>query len=190
LESKMGVLDDAIREHLELKRKHGAPEDEIQQKEQEALGPPASTLHPPPDATDEPAYEEPALPGPAAEALAPEPAGFYDDEHSAVEEEEILPALDDEALLEAELEPEEDLPAEPLPPPPPSRDFFEDSEPFFEEEPLPGEGRGAADPDEGLPEADDGEDLLEETPEFLQDTPEGDRLWFEQKPPKDFDFDD
>jgi hypothetical protein len=34
----------------------------------------------------------------------------------------------------------------------------------------------------------DGEELLEETPEFLQDAPEHDRLWFEQKPPRDFDF--
>lgn len=34
------------------------------------------------------------------------------------------------------------------------------------------------------------EDLLEETPEFLEETPEDDQLWFEQKPPKDFDFDD
>jgi hypothetical protein len=32
-------------------------------------------------------------------------------------------------------------------------------------------------------------DVIEETPEFLQDTPDHDRLWFEQKPPKDFDFD-
>jgi hypothetical protein len=32
------------------------------------------------------------------------------------------------------------------------------------------------------------EDVLEETPEFLQETPEHERLWFEQKPPKDFDF--
>ena len=32
------------------------------------------------------------------------------------------------------------------------------------------------------------EDMLEETPDFLQDTPEHDRLWFEQRPPKDFDF--
>jgi hypothetical protein len=32
-------------------------------------------------------------------------------------------------------------------------------------------------------------DVLEETPEFLQDTPEHDRLWFEQHPPRDFDFD-
>jgi hypothetical protein len=33
------------------------------------------------------------------------------------------------------------------------------------------------------------EDVLEETPEFLQETPDHDRLWFEQRPPKDFDFD-
>jgi hypothetical protein len=33
-------------------------------------------------------------------------------------------------------------------------------------------------------------DVLEETPEFLQDTPEHDRLWFEQRPPRDFDFED
>ncbi len=38
------------------------------------------------------------------------------------------------------------------------------------------------------PEAED-EDVLEDTPDFLQDTPEHDRLWFEQKPPRDFDFD-
>ncbi len=31
-------------------------------------------------------------------------------------------------------------------------------------------------------------DVLEGTPDFLQDTPDHDRLWFEQKPPKDFDF--
>lgn len=34
------------------------------------------------------------------------------------------------------------------------------------------------------------EDVLEDTPEFLEDTPEDDDLWFEQRPPKDFDFDD
>src|SRR3954454_4223822 len=36
----MGVLDDAIKEHLELKRKHGAAEEELQRQEEEALGPP------------------------------------------------------------------------------------------------------------------------------------------------------
>ena len=35
----MGVLDDAIREHLELKRRHGASEEEISRAEEEALTP-------------------------------------------------------------------------------------------------------------------------------------------------------
>jgi hypothetical protein len=42
---------------------------------------------------------------------------------------------------------------------------------------------------ETSPEDEKEEDVLEETPEFLQDTPEHDRLWFEQRPPRDFDFD-
>ena len=32
--------------------------------------------------------------------------------------------------------------------------------------------------------------MLEDTPEFLEESPEDDDLWFEQRPPKDFDFDD
>ena len=35
----MGVLDDAIREHIELKRKHGANPSELDRQEHEALGP-------------------------------------------------------------------------------------------------------------------------------------------------------
>ena len=46
-----------------------------------------------------------------------------------------------------------------------------------EREPLEGDG------------GEEDEDVLEETPEFLQDTPDHDRLWFEQRPPRDFDFD-
>ncbi len=42
-------------------------------------------------------------------------------------------------------------------------------------------------PPAATPEAGE-HDELEETPEFLQETPEHDRLWFEQKPPRDFDF--
>ena len=34
----MGLLDDAIREHLELKRRHGADPDEVARQENEALG--------------------------------------------------------------------------------------------------------------------------------------------------------
>ena len=36
----MGLLDDAIREHLELKRRRGADAEEVTRLEQEALGPP------------------------------------------------------------------------------------------------------------------------------------------------------
>ena len=32
------------------------------------------------------------------------------------------------------------------------------------------------------------QDVLEQTPDFLEETPDHDRLWFEQKPPRDFDF--
>jgi hypothetical protein len=68
----------------------------------------------------------------------------------------------------------------------------------------PQQGRTGDTPSHGLPPVtEDGEpveappagqdpqdeDVLEETPEFLQETPEHDRLWFEQKPPRDFDFD-
>ena len=35
----MGILDDAIREHLDLKRKHGASDEELNQQEADALGP-------------------------------------------------------------------------------------------------------------------------------------------------------
>jgi len=58
----------------------------------------------------------------------------------------------------------------------------------YEEEPSQEHEQAQAqanyDPDTGH------EDVLEDTPEFLEDAPEDDELWFEQKPPKDFDFDD
>ena len=46
-------------------------------------------------------------------------------------------------------------------------------------------------PPDVMPVADEplAEDVLEETPDFLEETPEHDRLWFEQRPPRDFDFD-
>ena len=36
----MGLLDDAIREHLDLKRRRGADPDEVSRQEEEALGDP------------------------------------------------------------------------------------------------------------------------------------------------------
>ena len=63
-------------------------------------------------------------------------------------------------------------------------EVVEEEEVEVVEEEEPGPEDEASDAGEGE------EDVLEETPEFLQDSPEHDRLWFEQKPPKDFDFDD
>jgi hypothetical protein len=40
----MGLLDDAIREHLELRRRHGADPGEVMSKEHEALGPAAARV--------------------------------------------------------------------------------------------------------------------------------------------------
>lgn len=44
--------------------------------------------------------------------------------------------------------------------------------------------------DDSTAEFFDQEDPLEGTPDFLEETPDHDRLWFEQKEPKDFDFGD
>src|SRR5690242_17672264 len=44
----MSILDDAIREHLELKRQHGADESELKRLEDEAFGPPGRPEDPDP----------------------------------------------------------------------------------------------------------------------------------------------
>jgi hypothetical protein len=166
----MGLLDDAIREHLELKRRRGADPDEVARQEDEALGDPRGGQFVQPDA----AFEEPAAASepeelaPAEEPPAPEPGLETPDPEAAA------PAPRDEPWLEDEDHPEPAVgqpTAEFMPP-----------EPEPEEEPEP----EVVPPDEE-PGAE--EDVLEETPDFLQETPEHDRLWFEQKPPRDFDFD-
>jgi hypothetical protein len=68
----------------------------------------------------------------------------------------------------------------------PSEVEEEDESAVFEPE-LEAEAEPEAEEDQA-PRPD--EDVLEETPDFLEETPEDDQLWFEQKPPKDFDFDD
>ncbi|MET0306633.1 MAG: hypothetical protein ABW196_10460 [Solirubrobacterales bacterium] len=72
----------------------------------------------------------------------------------------------------------------------------EDKETIFDQPPVtepepasapePDDAPAPAEPRPAAPE----EDVLEETPDFLEEAPEDDELWFEQKPPKDFDFDD
>lgn len=75
----MGVLDDAIREHLDLKRRRGATDDEIARAEAEALGP-ARRSAPYDDGEDEgfgpgetiviPPVSDPAPPPPATPTRA------------------------------------------------------------------------------------------------------------------------
>ncbi len=73
----MGLLDDAIREHLELKRRHGADPEEVTRQEREALGAPpqrAEFAQPEGEAAPD---ESPEAEGAAEEAVedAPEPPG-------------------------------------------------------------------------------------------------------------------
>lgn len=240
----MGILDDAIREHLELKKSHGATEDEIRRKEAEVFGAPRTEAAVPAAPADE--HTQLLMPdeGPAAEThleelepLEPAPEDPYavhpGDEpvpdpavpEPASDHHDIPPAAEAGAGL---LEPHE---VEPGPPSTPHHHHDEEPhpalvdhdhiggeehapEPVFRHaaeaptappdaplDPAPIDDPPVGDPPVESPEIDEppprqsheeaegeDEDVLEETPEFLQDAPEHDRLWFEQKPPRDFDF--
>ena len=263
----MGVLDEAIREHLELRRRNGASDQEIAVKRAEALGPARRDAadEGEPDADESPAFdqaperlEEPSLAG-SSESEEPAPSASL--EASRLPEEpaapESAPALEgdlfDEPAAsgsgsldesepdlspETEREPRGAYPAAKLESPvtedEPEPDLaladerldidmpaaieqedtdasaVSDREPATEDDPSPPSaqrsgpppwrsldgpaerrsppGRAAPGAPEPLPDSAD--DVLEETPDFLQETPEHERLWFEQRPPRDFDFDD
>jgi hypothetical protein len=230
----MGLLDDAIREHLDLKRRSGGDPAEIERLEREALGrvrrePTASvgTAAPPveeaaPEYMDDQGDDLSEVP--RAEIVGTPPArppkrrGFLhrrsssaapespaELEHDQPNVEREGPELDAHEQLDRPQFAPVDDDLEPAPPPlalagqhdedsradanesirPASpmddatveheaADGFDDEYRAFEEE----------------PDVADEDDVLEETPEFLQDTPDHDRLWFEQRPPKDFDFDE
>ncbi len=206
----MGILDDAIREHLDLKRRRGADPTEIERAEREALGPVRRGSE---TSGEEAAPDEAAAEPEAALAAAPaeqwEP--FQEDpELGALEEHEDLPPYkparapegdplmnhepfvdDPEAALPphpADIppapEPEQRFAPHPADPPPPPAPRDDEIRPHLDQETEEYELDAE---EEGEHETDD--DVLESTPEFLQDAPEHDRLWFEQRPPRDFDFD-
>jgi hypothetical protein len=212
----MGILDDAIREHLDLKRRHGAREAELRQLEDEAFGPPSRPGEPdfppaapagPRDDTDEVALGEsgteaeigPELAAPA-DVGAPGPA-------TEVEQAEG-PREGTEALREPEAEAAEEEPEGMLYDHAQEEDIdfgevgigLEDELAIEEQEAAAEETPAAELPVEEVPaeqewaqephEAAEDEDVLEETPEFLRDAPEDEELWFEQGEPQDFDFDD
>jgi hypothetical protein len=111
------------------------------------------------------------------------------DEHLAMPRYEDVPAsqgsifdFESEAGSESQPEPEayeEDPSREVLR----RADEAEAAEEPVEDDGPEAEGENEYDPETGH------EDVLEDTPRFLEDAPEDDDLWFEQKPPKDFDLD-
>jgi hypothetical protein len=173
----MGLLDDAIREHLELKRRHGADPGDLAKLEREAFGPikrgaePAEEPEAAAPAAPEPEPVDPVLSEPEVDAPPPAPAAVEEEEHVTW----------DPPAREPEPEPE--------PEPAPGRG--QETQAFDAADVAEAEGRLEPAPRAAEPGDDDedAEDVLEETPEFLQETPEHDRLWFEQRPPRDFDFD-
>ena len=198
----MGSLDDAIREHLDLKRRRGADPTEIERAEREALGPvrrgpePAADEELPP--AESPLDQEAVLPHAPEEEWEP----FHEDADHEPE-----PPLEDHAQPPYEpIEQHEhaepaaprpfDAEAEPAPPPHPA-DASPAPAPEQDVAPYPAEPPPPAAPSHleqeteeyELEEGHEHDDVLESTPEFLQDAPDHDRLWFEQRPPRDFDFD-
>ncbi|HEU4736792.1 MAG TPA: hypothetical protein VFS48_07185 [Solirubrobacterales bacterium] len=114
---------------------------------------------------------------------APDDDDEYDDEDDAFWNEQRLSDELDQAL-EGPRDPEPEIEAEEIAEPAeePESEEYDESE-AAKEEP---EAAAEAEPEASRRD----EDVLEETPDFLEESPEDDQLWFEQKPPKDFDFDD
>jgi hypothetical protein len=201
----MGLLDDAIREHLDLQRRRGADPTEVERAEREALGPVRRA--PEAAAEAESNAEAAADPEVAYEHEAEsEPGVAYD--HEDEDESSWSHAPLESEPADAHGQVEDDDPFAELPPPAsapsshgePSDDGTWSESPAAPPRPHAADGRvsdetveydveEALGSDGGREGAPSDDDVLEETPEFLQDTPDHDRLWFEQRPPKDFDFD-
>jgi hypothetical protein len=206
----MGMLDEAIREHFDLKRRNGADPAVIAVEEREALGDPAQrearAAQVASDRSREIAGEEVE----AVVVVAEEPGAVAIVEHEVleapdvvVEDETVVVAPETEPVVESEVVEEVVVEEVELPAETPEQETqaftIEESQeaempeaparpvgtppPASVEPPTPG-ASGAS----GGEQAEEARDELEETPEFLEETPEHDRLWFERKPPRDFDF--
>jgi hypothetical protein len=179
-----GSLADAIAAHLALKQEHGADPSEVEHELEDALSPPIRE--------EEPAATAPA---PAEPAPAPEP-----EPEPAPEPEPVAAAPEPEPVAAA---------PEPTPAPAPVVEDGSEAnpEPITEEavassveEPKPGEITGTIEfefgddledepePEPKIDEASEEGDLLEATPDFFEETPEHDKLWFDEAPPRKFDF--
>jgi hypothetical protein len=291
----MGILDDAIREHLELKRRHGADSQEVSRQEREILGAdgePGAAEAAAPTYDDGSAPEDgflaeiedvPAAPALPAEPLAGSP--LADPEPVAPPVDDLFPGTGElmQAAAETPAAPPAPAPAAPSPSlaapapsgadsetaarsgarrlsddelaawrrrlseradrlaaqrpgteaPAPATPAGEAATPAAKSEPpaywsgntagadagappkltkpetashaavppveaeqpgVPvdffdaGDAEGAFAPEKAPEPVAEDHDVLDETPDFLEETPEHDRMWFEQRPPRDFDF--
>jgi hypothetical protein len=191
----MGLLDDAIREHLELKRLRGADPGLVSREESEAFGPTRGGE--PADTVDEIAPPE-DLAGAAAPAAADdsEQSESFSNVGQETAELDMRAVLNDasdrDAVSAGSDATGSGAAGGPTSGPGQDQGTLDDS---LEWE-MPGDdaahGSGELaedDPPSGESGDEPVEDVLEETPDFLRDTPEQERLWFEQRPPRDFDFD-
>lgn len=125
-------------------------------------------------------------------------APLPDEPGAPTTDEAASPFLDPDTELasapERHDEPEHDEPEPPL-----DRTVEQQLPEESSEHDLPEESGEHDVPDEPRDEADAADeykadpghaDALEDTPEFLEESPEDDDAWFEQRPPKDFDFGD
>lgn len=168
------------------------------QAEMDAGAPPEAESPSDEQLLDASASEEPRLtPVEPPAAAEPEPELLHDDDDDFFSEQRLSDELNQ--ALEAPVEPTEEHELAPL---------SEPSEDPVDEAPVaPATEEGTAIYDveeagEEYEEEDSGEhnvyepetgshdDVLEDTPDFLEDAPDADDAWFEQRPPKDFDFDD
>ncbi len=182
----MGIFDDAIREHLELKRHAGADEEELKEMEDEAFGPPARPGDPDfPSSTSEEAAVESDEPegeleeSPTAEAEAAPVQGVFDGEtpddaviEAPSDEEPALTPIEETTVLETEEEPAALESAEPESAPEP-----EDAAPAPEPEGPPVENE-PVDPA-------DAPTFTTAEREAIADQP---TVFFEQQPPADLEL--
>jgi hypothetical protein len=199
---RMGLLDDAIREHLELKRRRGADPGEVAREQREALD-----AVPRDGAVETGQLDQDAslaenhtagIAPVAAPGVVPVAAPPVDDDRApAPQSDETADAnvdetaeLDMRSVLGEDEQGEEgaveDAPRDDSTAEDPARRTADGAPP--EEDLLEWEVPGEV-AEESSETEEPEEDVLEETPEFLRDTPEQERLWFEQRPPRDFDFD-
>jgi hypothetical protein len=192
----MGLLDDAIREHLELKRLRGVDPGEVAREEQDALGP---VRHEGEMGHDGEKSTDIAVPTGAGRlpSVEAKPAPVVGSSSTGQETIEINMETELAAEGDSGHEPDTERPERAAP-------VVHPDKPSATEESLEWEvpderldnlaasvgsdGRGDPSADGDLEAGEHVEDVLEETPDFLRDTPEQERLWFEQRPPRDFDF--